>query len=577
MTPHAVIDFSAGDLDPIQVAFATPEIELAAWLPSEVHAVLQSVDDWARRGYWCVGYLRHEAATAFEPRAAVHAADGPLAWFSVHREPVAFPATDLEAAEALKWKPMLDRAGFDAGIERIHQAIADGEVYQVNYTAAWDAAFAGDPFALFCALRRAQPRANAAFLSNAHEQVLSVSPELFFDWHGEVLRCAPMKGTTARGDSPESDRAQAEALRASAKERAENVMIVDLIRNDLSRLAEPGSVQVPRLFHCEGWPTVWQMTSQVQARTRPGTRLADVFGALFPCGSVTGAPKLRAMHWIRELEPQPRGVYCGAVGVVRPGGDARFNVPIRTVVVREGRARCGIGSGITWDAEADAEWREWSQKAAFLEQAAQPFQLLQTLRHDSGQWHGLALHLDRLAAAAEHFGFLFDRAGVQARLAAALRGRAGEGRSRVRVMVDPAGRAQVDVSPPPATPEGTLRVRLASRPIDAPMAFLRHKTTRRAHYEAFDADADGCFDALLWNAAGEVTEFTRGNVVVEFDDGRIVTPPLSCGLLDGVGRAMELAAGGVQEAVVRVGDLARARRIWFVNALRGRLPVRLER
>jgi para-aminobenzoate synthetase/4-amino-4-deoxychorismate lyase len=367
---HALIDFSAqDDLPAIRLAFGAPVRELLAWRAGEGAGWLDEVDALAARGFWCAGYLRYEAAAAFEPRAALHPADGPLAYFSVHRESMEPPALSAEAAEPIHWKWPLDRCGFDAGFAAIHRAIEAGETYQVNYTSTLEARYSGDAFDLFCSLRRAQPHCQAAYMRNQAETLLSVSPELFFDKDGDRLQCRPMKGTAPRGETAERDAARAAELRNSPKERAENVMIVDLMRSDMGRVAEPGSVQVTRLFDCRPLPTVWQMTSTIVARTRPGTSLKDLFGALFPCGSVTGAPKLRAMHWIKELEPAARGIYCGAIGVVQPGGRARFNVPIRTVVLRGDRATCGVGSGITASATAEGEWAEWAHKTRFLEQA----------------------------------------------------------------------------------------------------------------------------------------------------------------------------------------------------------------
>ncbi len=360
-------------------AFGQPLRTLAAWGPGEVRGLLDAVQQAAQAGLWCLGWLRYEAAAAFDAAYAdaLHATpEGrPLAWFAVH-EPPAGAAQSSFAAQAgeaprVFWQPGLERAAFDAAIARIHAAIAAGDCYQINYTAQLAGRLLGDAQALFAALRRAQPGGYVACLDDGVEQVLSVSPELFFDWDGERILTRPMKGTAARGATPAQDAALAQAMRASPKERAENVMIVDLLRNDLSRIAVAHSVRVPRLFHAEQLPTVWQMTSDVEARTRPGIGLADVFAALFPCGSITGAPKRQAMRLIRELEPGPRGIYCGAVGVVRPGSapgrvHATFNVPIRTVVVRGDELRCGIGSGITADARAEAEWQEWAAKRAFL-------------------------------------------------------------------------------------------------------------------------------------------------------------------------------------------------------------------
>jgi para-aminobenzoate synthetase / 4-amino-4-deoxychorismate lyase len=574
--PHAVIDFpcSGGGLPALQLAFAQPLSELFAWTTEEVVGVLMEVDALARSGYWCAGYLRYEAAAAFEHSAALHTADGPLAYFSVHKRPMAFPDLSHEPAAPLDWQLEASRDRFEEDVALVQAAIARGEAYQVNYTSALNARYAGEPFALFCSMLRAQRGAYAAWFSNTEESVLSTSPELFFDWDGEILTCRPMKGTAARGPTPDIDRGNAAGLRASEKERAENVMIVDLIRNDLSRIAETGSVRVTSLFDCEPWPTVWQMTSTVLGRTRGGVGLTDVFRTLFPCGSVTGAPKLRAMHWIKELEPAARGVYCGAAGVVLPGGAARFNVPIRTVVVRAGRARYGVGSGITTDSTPSGEWAEWHCKTESLRQASSPFCLLQTMRIELGQLPHLELHLDRLQAAASHFGFTFDReaAREQLRKAAAA---SPDSRGRMRVTVNVRGILGIDITSLPPSVDKPQPVVLAERAVAAPTAFLRHKTTRRDQFEPFAAGTPEAFDTLLWNELGEVTEFTRGNVIVELADGRRVTPSLRCGLLDGVGRAIELATGRVEEAVVRAHHIDCARRIWFVNALRGLIEVEM--
>lgn len=555
----------------MRCAFEKPVRTLAAPVPGEVRGVLQAAEQAAQAGQWCVGFVRYEAASAFEPAASLHAGEGPLAWFAVFDHVLPWPQRLPACYPPLRWAARLQREPFERRIARIHRAIADGEAYQVNLTAPVSAAFEGDALALFAALHRAQPQAYAAFIDTGDEQVLSVSPELFFDWRGARLLSRPMKGTAPRGATPDEDAAHAARLVASEKERAENLMIVDLIRNDLSRVAEPFSVQVPRLFDTRAWPTVWQMTSDVSARTRPGTTLADVFAALFPCGSVTGAPKLRAMHWIRELEDGPRGVYCGAVGVLQPGGAATFNVAIRTVVIRGAEARCGIGSGITADAGADAEWLEWQHKRGFLERAREPFDLLQTMRLEQGGFPAARLHLARLEAAARHFGYRFEQEAVQAALARAAAAHA-QGCWRVRLLIDAAGevRCEAFAFAPGQEP---VRVALADGPIEAPLDFLRFKTTRRGHYERLAPAGGGVFDTLLWNADREITEFTRGNVIAELDDGRRVTPALRCGLLDGVGRALALQRGDVVEAVLRVDDLPRVRRLWFVNALRGELEV----
>ena len=588
-TPGTWIDFTqpraAGNLR-LRGRWGAPARVLVAHHIGEVKPVLEAVHAAAEAGHWCVGHVRYEAAPAFDAALQVHAADGPLVWFEVHDgAPSAWPSAEAAGpAEArATWLPTLARPDFDAAIARIHQAIGDGELYQVNYTAPWMGTVTGEGTALFDALLRAQPGGYAACFTAGEEQVLSVSPELFFDWQasaaGGSILARPMKGTAARGTTPALDVAAAERLRASPKERAENVMIVDLLRNDLSRIAEPHTVRVPELFHTQALPTVWQMTSDVQARTRTGLRLPDVFAALFPCGSVTGAPKVRAMHLIRELERQPRGIYCGAIGVVRPDGHggiaATFNVPIRTVVMRGTQARCSIGSGITASAAAGAEWQEWLHKQAFLARASEPFEVLETLALVDGVYRHQAEHLARMAEAAQHFGYPWQPAAVHVCLQA-LAAQHGSGPWRVRLLLDRFGqpRAEAFALQPTATP---VRLQLATRPLaEAHGEWVRFKTTRRAHYAAFAPEpGSGIFDTVLFNAEGEITESTFGNLAMQMDDGRWLTPPLACGLLPGVGRAVALREGRVQEGIVRVQDLHRVRRWAFINSLRGWLDAEL--
>ena len=620
MTYKVLLDFAnphRSAAPPLRHAFSTPHQVLQADCLEEVRAVLDAVYAAAQQGRWCVGYVRYEAAAAFDAALQTHPADGPLAWFGVYGAPLPWPEEAPPANDAqVAWHSALERTDFNAAVARIQQAIAAGELYQVNYTAPLTGTLQqGSSAALFAALQRAQPGGYAAHIDTGTEQVLSVSPELFCDGQdapgGGTLLTRPLNGTAARGATHAQDAANAHALRASPKERAENVMIVDLLRNDLSRIAKPHSVRVPVLFHTQALPSVWQMTSDVQARTRPGTTLADVFAALFPCGSVTGAPKVRAMQMVRALEPAPRGVYCGAVGVVRPAGAtgadgryqvaATFNVPIRTVVLRAAAsaaaaaaassshgsdtpaaltATCGIGSGITSGAEPEAEWKEWRHKRAFVERASTPFDLLETLALEGGQFRHLADHLARLQSAAIHFNVPFDATVVDSvqRSLQALAERHPHGLWRVRLLLNAAGRphAQAFALQPTLEP---VRLQLATRPfLEAHSEFVRFKTTRRAHYAAFAPNASempGVFDTLLWNEDREMTESTFGNIAMLLDDGRWVTPPLSCGLLPGVGRAVALRQGRVQEAVVRLDDLPRVRGWAFVNSLRGWLDAEL--
>lgn len=565
----------------MRLAFGAPRETLVAREPGEVKTVLQAVQQHALQGRWCVGYVRYEAAPAFDAALHVHPATGPLVWFGVHDAPLPEADAQAKAYESaaqpppttsvdtprVYWQPGLARARFDATLERLHQAIGDGEIYQINFTARTVGTLQVPGAELFTAMRQAQPGGFAAYIDTGEEQVLSVSPELFFDWNQGHLIARPMKGTAPRGRNPQEDAALARELQTSPKERAENVMIVDLIRNDLSRIAEPFSVRVDDLCRVQALPTVWQMVSDVHADTRPGTTLVDVFAALFPCGSVTGAPKVQAMRLIRELEDDDRGVYCGAVGVVRPGGSATFNVPIRTVVARGHTVRAATGSGITFDATPEAEWQEWHHKQAFLHRASQGFEMLETLALHDGVLQHLSAHLARMQASVTHFGFSWQPDALQQTLAELCQ-QHPQGAWRVRLLLDINGQCKAQAFALANTP-APVRLQLAQRALDeADSEFVRHKTTRRAHYDAFTPVQADVFDTVLWNARGEVTECTRGNLAVLLD-GRWVTPALACGLLPGVGRAYWLAQGRIEEAVVHVRDLPRAQALAFVNSLRG--------
>lgn len=576
----------------LRLNLSGPDRVLEAHDASSLRTLLDAVEQAARAGACCVGGLRYEAASALNPYLPTQAAPSgeALAWFAVWDasppEIAQLPEAETPAAQ-LEWQSTLTRPHFDAQMARIHGDIRNGAYYQINYTQQLQghSALPGgdvDGAALFAALQQAQPGGYALHIDKGDEQLLSVSPELFFDWHqpasgaGDILT-RPMKGTAPRGASPAQDEAQAQALRASAKERAENVMVVDLLRNDLARIAQLGTVQVPQLFALQALPTVWQMTSDVRARLPQGTGLVDVMQALFPCGSVTGAPKRAAMQAIAELEPEPRGWYCGALGVVRSDGAggirATFNVPIRTVVLRGTQLQCGIGSGITADATADGEWREWMHKRAFLQRASMPFDLVETLALDDGLLRHAALHLQRMAAAAVHFGYRWDGAAAQAALQAQADAHP-QGLWRLRLLLDAQGAFQAEAFACPPSPD---RVSLQWAP--APLAeahgeFVRFKTTRRAHYERWAPHDSAVFDTLLWNEAGEITETTRGNIAMQID-GRWITPALHCGLLPGVGRRLALEAGRVEEGVVHLRDVPRVQAWAFLNSLRGWIPAQV--
>jgi len=567
----------AGDGEALSAAFAEPLELLIARQPEEVGRLLARVESLAAEGCWLLGFVAYEAAVAFDAALAVHdASEGlPLAVFAVFRA-VAAPRPRRQFMTGV-WRDATARTEFDEAVAAIRADITEGRFYQANYTTRLRAPFLGDGAALFDSLRASQPGAYSVYLDLGRWQVCSVSPELFFHWRAEAgvprrLTLRPMKGTAPRSDDPVADRQARDALSSSAKENAENLMIVDLLRNDASRIARLGTVTVPSLFAVESWSTVWQMTSTVECQTRPEVGLADMFAALFPCGSVTGAPKHEAMKAIAELEPAPRGVYCGAIGVVMPGGEARFNVGIRTVVIdlRQEIAECGIGSGIVIDSTVAGEAEEWRMKQRFLRAACPRYELFETLLFRRGRYWLRGEHLARMAASAGALGFVWDGAKVEAVLDGAAESFAtGHWRVRLRLAMD--GVVAVDVAAIEAMC-GPLMCAVASRPIESANPWLRHKTTRRQMYD--DLAVPGVFDTLLRNERGEATEFTRGNLVVKLG-GRLLTPAVECGLLPGTFRAALLARGAIAEATIRLDELRGVETLWFVNSVRGALRVEL--
>ena len=546
---------------------------------AEIRQLLQQAEHEAALGKWCVGWVSYEASTAFDPSLKTHAADQPLAWFAVFETFQNDLVDQAERAEPLQpheYEPRLSvdvtpsKQWFDATLNTLRHRIGEGDYYQVNLTAPLSGHMKqGNIMGLYQALRRAQPAAYSMCIESDALNVASVSPELFFDWQRPRILLRPMKGTAPRDDDTNIDQAQAQRLKQDEKERAENVMIVDLIRNDVSRIAQPHSVKVNRLFEVRPLPTVWQMTSDVEAQTREGTSLLNVFDALFPCGSVTGAPKVQAMHDICSLEPVPRGLYCGAMGVIRPGGHATFNVAIRTVTEQAQQWRCGIGSGITSGSSIEGEWNEWQHKQQFLMRAAKPFDLLETLRLQDGVIQHLNEHLQRMQKSAQHFGFVWNDRHVRGVLGEIAKQHPKQA-WRVRLLLNPQGHAKAQIFAFVATP-ASIVLQLANRPFThAHTEFVSHKTTRREHYDAFAPAEDSCFDTLLYNTQGELTECTRGNVALQMD-GVWLTPPLSCGLLPGIGRQIGLQRGELQEAVLTLADLQRANQVMFINSLRGKL------
>jgi para-aminobenzoate synthetase/4-amino-4-deoxychorismate lyase len=524
---------------------------------------------------WSVAALDYELGYLLEPKSA------PPGWQAGEQILARFWRFDgrqsLSRDEADAWlarhagtagvgglQPAIAEGAYNATVARIKSLIFAGDCYQVNFTFPLEFEWFGSPLALYARLRERQPVRYGGFVGDARQGLVSLSPELFIERQGERLVTRPMKGTAPRSVPQEQ-------LLASAKDRAENLMIVDLLRNDLGRVADNGSVVVERLFDIEDYPTVWQMVSEISARV--GKRgFGDILHALFPCGSITGAPKVRAMQIVGELEGAERGAYTGALGWLAPNGDFRLNVAIRTLELGpDGRGKLGVGSGVVADSDAAAEWAECQLKAGFLRDCDPGMLLIETLRREDGVYPRLAGHLARLRRSAAWLGFVCDEQAVKASLAE----QPERGVWRVRMTLAKDGRVEVTSFALGEEPAGLRHARLATKAIDSAYPLRRHKTTDRAVYDAALAMLAGdpeLFDMVFLNERGEVAEGARSTVFVE-RDGILLTPPLTSGALPGVLRAELLAAGRAREAVLLPEDLSAG--FWLGNALRGLMPVSL--
>lgn len=553
-------------------AFRRPHWLAAARTADEVPPLIREAQTQSQAGAWVVLALAYEAAPLFEPGLAVHApGKAPLAFAAAYARPNNETPDAAGRFAATPWRPLISRTRYDRALAELRENIRQGEVYQANYTFPLACRFTGDPAAWFAALARKQGAAYSCHLDYGDRHLLCFSPELFFERRGDTVVTKPMKGTMPRGETPAADAALAEKLRTCPKNQAENRMITDLLRNDLGRIALPGSVTVPELFTVEPLGTAWQMTSTVSARLPRGTGLWPLLTALFPCGSITGAPKRSAMRLLRRLEPHRRGFYTGAIGQIAPGGDCTFAVAIRTVECdrRTGLCRFGVGGGVTYYSEAGDEYAECRTKAAFLYRAA-PFELLETLLLAHGRFAFLPEHLARLAESAAHYGYPHDAATV-AQALAAVRNAPPTGRHRVRLLLNADGQVRTEAFPLGPRAAKPLRLGWADRPVAADDPALGHKTTHRARYDQALAAHPDCDDVLLVNTDGEVTESCRANLVVELD-GRLLTPDRACGLLPGTYRERLLARGRIRQARLRPEDLTRATRLWCINSVRLWLP-----
>ncbi|WP_188207764.1 aminodeoxychorismate synthase component I [Alkalibacillus aidingensis] len=556
--------------DPVEILTATDI--------TEVKKVINQAELYAKKGYYVAGYVSYEAAQAFLPNLSYHEPkELPLIWFGVFNQPVEASSEPVEEVFIqANWQADTTRFQYNQTITNIRGLIERGITYQVNYTlrliAELDSVHIDAWFEQLC---RAQQANYAALLKIGSHDILSVSPELFFAWDGCVIETRPMKGTMKRGLTFEEDERLKHQLAKSEKDRAENVMIVDLLRNDVARIAKAGSVHVPNLFTIETYQTVHQMTSSVKAETGNAIRLVDLFDSLFPCGSITGAPKQSTMQQIYQLENSPREVYCGAIGLLTPEGKAVFNVPIRTVMVNRqtNQAIYGVGGGITWDSSAEGEYEETINKAKVLQQNPKSFQLIETMLLENGIIKLEEEHQKRISRSAKYFDYPFSLEYFHQTMTAIKQNQVG--RYRVRLQLTNSGEFSFELFELGPPTESKQKVALANKPINKNDVFLYHKTTNRDLYYHLKRTDVEVYDTLLWNQQDNLTEFTTGNLVYQLH-GEWFTPPINDGLLPGTYRQKLIETGEIQVRSLAKSELSHVDKLVFINSVRGWIDVSLK-
>jgi para-aminobenzoate synthetase / 4-amino-4-deoxychorismate lyase len=549
--------------------FTNPHQLIIAEHLNDVLPALRKIEQLVQANNWhAAGFLSYEAASAFDPAFQTNTGTGfPYLWFGLYPRPnvVRLPEP-ASPRETLDLHPTICRESYNSAIAKIKQHIAEGRTYQVNYTMRLQSEFTDNAWEFFLQLAQTQNH-HAVYIDTGRYGICSASPELFFQLDGRTITCRPMKGTTSRGRTTAEDREQSEWLKHSMKNRAENVMIVDMIRNDLGRIAEIGTVSVPRLFETERYPTLWQMTSIVSAKT--DASFVEILIALFPCASITGAPKVSTMQIIAELESTPRKIYTGAIGYLAPQRKAIFNVAIRTVLIdrEQNKAEYGVGGGIVWDSTSADEYDEALLKARVLTHQPHSFSLLETILWTPKEGFFLhEKHVTRMLDSADYFDIPITKETLEDYLEQISSGFRSP--QRVRILLDQKGTLNSESRPfDQSQDKRPLNVGLATEPIHSNNVFLFHKTTQREVYVSALKGSEDLDDVLLYNEKGELTEFTIGNLVVELD-GQLLTPPVSCGVLPGTFRVHVLETGQVRERTILREQLSQCTKIFRVNSIR---------
>ena len=564
MHKQTIIDFKELGL---RYLFTKPIKELKTRNLDQVEDLLREVEAYQEQGFYAVGYVSYEAAPAFEKKFAVHPAPlmgEYLLYFTIHEkvETLPFPE-DYEAVDLpANWKEEVEAPAYQEAIKTIHHHIRQGDTYQVNYTVQLSQELKADPLAIYNRLVVEQKAHYNAFIQHDDVSILSISPELFFEQDDRLLTTRPMKGTTRRGLTNQADLKEASWLEADPKNRAENMMIVDLLRNDMNRISEIGSEQVTHLCQVEQYSTVWQMTSTIESRLRPEVDLVQAFQALFPCGSITGAPKISTMEIIQNTELAPRGVYCGTIGILLPRGKRIFNVAIRTLQMQGTKAIYGVGGGITWDSKWEGEYQETKQKSAVLYRQEPRFELLTTGRIHQGELTFLEQHLTRLREASRYFAYPFNEPKLLNKLQEQLAHVDPSLDYRCRIALQRNGTIQLTITELTDLPASYLQAQLTEQKLDLATPFTYFKTSQRDHLGQSD------HEQIFHLPDGSLLETTIGNLVLEIE-GQLYTPLAHLPLLDGIYRRHLLETQQVEEKLLTLNDLIDADRIYACNALRG--------
>ena len=564
MHKQTIIDFKELGLRHL---FTKPIKELKTRNLDQVEDLLREVEAYQEQGFYAVGYVSYEAAPAFEKKFAVHPAPlmgEYLLYFTIHEkvETLPFPE-DYEAVDLpANWKEEVEAPAYQEAIKTIHHHIRQGDTYQVNYTVQLSQELKADPLAIYNRLVVEQKARYNAFIQHDDVSILSISPELFFEQDDRLLTTRPMKGTTRRGLTNQADLKEASWLEADPKNRAENMMIVDLLRNDMNRISEIGSEQVTHLCQVEQYSTVWQMTSTIESRLRPEVDLVQAFQALFPCGSITGAPKISTMEIIQNTELAPRGVYCGTIGILLPKGKRIFNVAIRTLQMQGTKAIYGVGGGITWDSKWEGEYQETKQKSAVLYRQEPRFELLTTGRIHQGELTFLEQHLTRLREASRYFAYPFNEPKLLNKLQEQLAHVDPSLDYRCRIALQRNGTIQLTITELTDLPASYLQAQLTEQKLDLATPFTYFKTSQRDHLGQSD------HEQIFHLPDGSLLETTIGNLVLEIE-GQLYTPLAHLPLLDGIYRRHLLETQQVEEKLLTLNDLIDADRIYACNALRG--------